>query len=44
MSLAFYLTIGIGATLMLSVVGFAAIQGLRRIAQQNDASTKARHS
>lgn len=35
MSPAFYLTIVIGATLMLSVVAFAAIQGLRRIAQQS---------
>lgn len=44
MSLAFYLTIGAGATLMLSVVVFAAIQGMRRIAQQNDTSRKASHT
>lgn len=36
MSPAFYLTIGIGAALMLSVVAFAAIQGLRRIARQSN--------
>lgn len=44
MSLAFYLTVGITGVLVLGVAAFAAIQGLRHIAQQNDTSTKIRHS
>ncbi|TDX23722.1 hypothetical protein DFO67_12439 [Modicisalibacter xianhensis] len=36
MSIAFYLTVGIGVTLMLGVACYAGVQGLRHIAQQND--------
>lgn len=44
MSLTFYLTVGVLSVLMLGAGVFAAIQGLRHIAQQNDSSVKARHS
>lgn len=44
MSPAFYLTLGSGFVFMLGVGAFAAIQGLRHIAQQNDTSRKAKHS
>ena len=36
MSLAFYLTVGFGAFLILSVAAFAGIQGLRIIAQNEE--------
>lgn len=35
MSSAFYLAVGLGATVMLTVAGFAAVQGLRLINQSS---------